>query len=82
MTEQDLRAEMSEMQSGDLNERAKKLSNWLTGEKKGTFDELMYYLALHRDLLGKMSESRMEKEPVPINKPEFYPMSKPATKRK
>lgn len=75
MTEQDIRAEIAEMQASDLNQRANKLSNWLTGDKKETFDELMYYLSLHRDLIGKMIEERIQPDPVPFQKPDFYPMS-------
>lgn len=75
MTEQDIRGEIAAMQSSDLNQRANNLSNWLTGEKKETFDELMYYLALHRDLIGKMTADRINSDPIPVQKPEFYPMS-------
>lgn len=82
MTEKDIRSEIAEMQSGSLNQRANALSKWLTGDKKKTFDELMYYLSLHRDLIGKMLECRVENEPVPINRPQFFQMSKPARKRK
>jgi len=82
MTEQDIRAEIAAMQLGDLNQRANELSNWLTGNKKQTFDELMYYLSLHRSLISKMVAGRLEKEPVPIRKPDFYPMSTTAKKRR
>lgn len=86
MTEQEIRAEIAQMQGSDLKVRLRKLSNWLQSDKKVTFDELMYYLSLHRQLIEILSQDNAEAEPEPAP-PEIkqvdlsFQLSKPISQR-
>lgn len=76
MITKEIRLSIEQMQESGIQERAEELNNWLYGDKKEVFLEILTYVALQADLVQCLTRelADLRKEVVQTEN-KFYPMS-------
>lgn len=83
MITKEIRLAIQEMQESGIQERAEILNNWLYGDKKHVFLEILYYVALQADLIQCLTRdlADLRKEETPAEN-KFFSMATTARPRK
>lgn len=82
MITKQIRLELEEMQESGIQERAELLNDWLYGDKKATYSEVLTYVALQADLIANLTRELADlrkEETQPEQK--FFSMATRANKR-
>jgi len=77
-----IRLEIQQMQESGIQERADELHNWLYGEKKEIFSEVLVYVGLQGDLIANLTRelADLRKEEIPLDKMHFQMSTSPSHK--
>ena len=83
MITKEIRLAIQEMQESGIHERAEILNNWLYGDKKEVFLEILNYVALQADLIENLTRelADLRKEETPAEN-KFFSMATTAHPRK
>ncbi|MNL55808.1 hypothetical protein D3C87_1792460 [compost metagenome] len=78
-----IRLEIQQMQESGIQERADELHNWLYGEKKEIFSEVLVYVGLQGDLIANLTRelADLRKEETQVEN-KFFSMATTAKPRK